>query len=318
MKKVSIVVPVYNAEKYLEKSIGSLINQTLEDIEIIAVNDGSKDNSLDILREYERKYPEKIKVFSKDNGGQATARNLALKYVSGEYIACIDADDEVDTTMFEKMYNRAKEGDYDCVACDSYEIKGEKKTYVTYKDYEDLNRLFVDSWVSPCVKIIKKEIYEEGKIFFPEGYIYEDTAWWAFVIPYIKKFSVVHEPLFYRNVNENSTMTSKQEERTSHIFPVMNAVIDFYKERGLLEKYFSEVEYFYLRILLMGSLERISKINNRKLRKQYTKQSLKEVKEHFPAFKKNKYLSGGRKTYIKLINCLTIRFYVWLLRINSK
>ena len=91
-------------EKYLEKSIDSLINQTLDEIEIIAVNDGSTDSSLTILKDYEEKY-NNIKVYTKENGGLSDARNYGLKYANGDYIAFLDSDDYVDATLYEKMYN---------------------------------------------------------------------------------------------------------------------------------------------------------------------------------------------------------------------
>lgn len=108
MVKVSIIVPVYNVEKYLKKCLNSLVNQTLDDIEIIVVNDESPDNSQRIIDEFEKKYPSKIKTITKKNGGQGSARNEGLKVATGEYIGYVDSDDYISNTMFEKMYNTAK------------------------------------------------------------------------------------------------------------------------------------------------------------------------------------------------------------------
>lgn len=318
MKKVSVIVPVYNAEKYLVKCLDTLVNQTLDDIEILLVNDGSKDGSLSILKEYEQRFPEKIKVFDKENGGQASARNLAIKEASGEYIGCVDADDYVDTDMFRLLYDEAVRTDADMVACDSYEIKGQSVSYREYKDYSDIKELFVDSWVSPCVRILKRKVYEEGDIRFPEGYIYEDTAWFSIIIPYLKKISFVHKPLYFRMVNENSTMTKKQEEKTADIFPVMDFVLDYYREKGLYDEYKSELEYFYSRILLMSSLKRISRISDKKLRNGLAVESYRKVKNNFPSFKKNKYLRGKRKLYVKFLNEKTVKFVVACERLFKK
>lgn len=318
MKKVSIIVPVYNAEKYLIKCLDSLVNQTLEDVEILLVNDGSKDGSLAILKEYEQRFPDKIKVFDKENGGQATARNLAIKQADGEYIGCVDADDYVDTDMFRLLYEEAVRIDADMVACDSYEIKGQSVSYRTYKDYSDKKELFIDSWVSPCVRILKRRVYEEGDIRFPEGYIYEDTAWFSIIIPYLKKMSFVHKPLYFRMMNENSTMTKKQEAKTADIFPVMDFILDYYKEKGLYEEYKSELEYFYSRILLMSSLKRISRISDKTLRNNLAVESYMKVKNNFPAFKKNKYLRGKRKLYVGFLNEKTVKFVVACERMLKK
>ena len=108
MKQVSIIVPVYNVEKYLRKCLDSLVNQTLKDIEIIVVNDGSPDNSQDIINEYVKKYPKIIKSFIVKNGGQGSARNFAIKEAKGEYILYVDSDDYIDLDMAETLYNAAK------------------------------------------------------------------------------------------------------------------------------------------------------------------------------------------------------------------
>ncbi|MBQ9514338.1 MAG: glycosyltransferase family 2 protein [Clostridia bacterium] len=317
MKKVSVIVPVYNAEKYLNKSIGSLINQTLEDIEIIAVNDGSKDNSLDILREYERNYPDKIIVLSKENGGQATARNMALKFATGEYIICIDADDYVDLSMLEKMYNKAKEGDFDCVFCDHYEIRENERKYKTFKDYIDKKEMYIDALVSPWNKLINRDTLLSSNVIFPEGYIYEDTAWFANLIPFLNKYTVIHEPLLFHVIQANSTMTSRQEERTANILPVLNSVVDFYKKNSLYNEYYSEIEYFYLRIILMSSLLRVARIKTKKIRNEMIKDSFLELKKHFPKYKKNPYIKGKKGLYLRLINRINARFFVFIFSIKN-
>jgi len=112
MKKVSIIVPVYNVEKYLAKCLDSLVNQTLEDVEIIVVDDGSKDNSKQIIDEFQTKYPDKIKSFVKENGGLSDARNFGLDRASGDYIGFVDSDDYIHSTFLEKMTAQIEEGAY--------------------------------------------------------------------------------------------------------------------------------------------------------------------------------------------------------------
>ena len=106
--KVSVIIPVYNTEDYLRECIESLVNQTLREIEILIVNDGSTDSSLEIMKEFKNKYPNIIKIFDKVNGGQASARNYALPFAQGEYLGFVDSDDWVDSTMYEEMYEKAE------------------------------------------------------------------------------------------------------------------------------------------------------------------------------------------------------------------
>ena len=118
--KVSIIVPVYNVEKYIDKCLDSLVNQTLKDIQIIIVNDGSKDDSIKIIKEYQEKYGNKIKYLEKENGGLSDARNYGIPYAEGEYIAFLDSDDYIEKNAYEEMYNIAKKEEADMVECDFY------------------------------------------------------------------------------------------------------------------------------------------------------------------------------------------------------
>ena len=115
-------MPIYNVEEYLDRSIGSLLNQTLKDIEIILIDDGSTDKSLEIVKHYAESNSDRIKYISVENGGAAKARNLGLSIAEGEYIGFVDSDDFVDATMFEKMYNLAKSDDAEIVMIFSKEI----------------------------------------------------------------------------------------------------------------------------------------------------------------------------------------------------
>ena len=149
MPKVSVIVPVYNVEKYIEKCLNSLVNQTLKDIEIIIVNDGSKDNSDKIIKIYQEKY-DNIIYLTKKNGGLSDARNYGIPYAKGEYIAFLDSDDYVENDIYEKMYNKAKENNSDYVECDfiweypnkSIIDKGEEYT----GKHEMLQKIRVVAW----------------------------------------------------------------------------------------------------------------------------------------------------------------------------
>ena len=138
MTKVSVIVPVYNVEGYLEKCLESLVRQSLKDIEIIVVNDGATDNSLKIAKKYEEKYSNILKVYSKRNGGLSDARNFGLKYAKGKYVAFVDSDDYVKNDMFLKLYNFAVKNDLDVVVSDTI-IKTDSSEYVLKSN---LNQLF--------------------------------------------------------------------------------------------------------------------------------------------------------------------------------
>ena len=181
MKKVSIIVPVYNVEKYLAKCLDSLVNQTLEDVEIIVVDDGSKDNSKQIIDEFQTKYPDKIKSFVKENGGLSDARNFALDRASGEYIGFVDSDDYATAEMFEEMYSLAQKYDAEMVICNLQKVDEngkilQKLTQVpNMPEKIDLAKnlsVFSDLGYFACNKLFKKELFENKR--FKKGVHFED------------------------------------------------------------------------------------------------------------------------------------------------
>ena len=140
--KVSIVVPIYNLEKYIPRCLDALVNQTLEDIEIICVNDGSKDSAPQIIEDYKSRYPNKVKTFHKENGGEWSARTYGLKRATGEYVGFIDSDDVPEVTWAEKLYNAAKANDADIAFCgyDRIDLDTGKTVAVEMTQYGTMNK----------------------------------------------------------------------------------------------------------------------------------------------------------------------------------
>ncbi len=225
MPKVSIVIPVYNVEEYLRECLDSVINQTLRDIEIICINDGSTDNSADILAEYQNR-ENRLKVISQENGGQSKARNAGLEVATGEYIYFLDSDDYIKTNSLEKLYTIAKTNNLDIIYFDSEVIfendilRNEFSEYSTIynrkKEYAEVLsgkelfcKLVSDNAyvVQPCLQFAKREYLEEKNIRFFEGIIYEDNLYTFKSI--LQAERVVHskDKLYVRRIRLDSTMT---------------------------------------------------------------------------------------------------------------
>lgn len=308
MVKVSVIVPVYNTEKYLKRCFDALMGQTLEDIEVIAVNDGSTDNSMSILKEYEEKFPQKIRILSKENGGQATARNLGIKESTGEYIGFADSDDYVDQTMFQKMYELAKKQDADLVECHYHyiqESKGVLKKLATrgeIKEHKNQKDMFLNPQVSPWNKIYRREVLMQEDVTFPEGLIYEDTSFYIKTIPFVKKSAYLDEHLVYYFLRGTSTMNANKSAKVGDIFLVLEDILDFYKKYHFYQQYKDELEYFYVKILLCSSLSRIGRVTDKVLQKKLLDQTFVLVKEKFPEYKLNKYFHGKIGMYIKMVS----------------
>lgn len=325
-KKVSVIVPVYNTEKYLNRCLDTLVGQSLEDIEIVIVNDGSKDSSPQIVKEYMEKYPGKFLYATQENSGQAVARNKALKMCTGEYVGFLDSDDFVRTEMFERLYNTAVSEKADYVACGytdiTYDETGkeiELEHYVHSKLAYKTKDMFFGALASPFLHLYRRDVLEKSGADFPEGVVYEDTAFYLNNIPYIKKLAVIDEPLAYRVRHSNSTMSTFKAVKVRQIFPVLDYSLDFYKKKGCYDEYREELEYFCVRVLLCSSMQRICKVASGKERKALKKETLEYLKRNFPDRRSNRYFKGGfQNLYMKTFNKVTAPFYMWLLRIKGR
>ena len=313
MKSVSVIVPFYNVENYIERCLETLVNQTLEDIEIILVNDGSKDRSKIIVDKFLKQYPEKIVYLEKENGGLSDARNYAIPHAKGEYIAFLDSDDYVEKTMYKDMYELAKKENSDMVECDFYweypdkNKRKEDKGVIYNGKKEMLEKVRVVAWN----KLIKKEILEKSRVLFPKGLRYEDVEFTYKLVPYLDKVSFLKKPCIHYIQREGS-ISNNQNERNKEIFQVLDNVIKFYKENNLYDEYKDELEYVYVRYAFCSSLLRIVKIKDENIQSELLELTWRKVNETFPNWKQNTVLKSKKdlkSIYLKTINKFTFDMY---------
>lgn len=317
MPKVSVIVPVYNVERYIEKCLETLVSQTLEDIEIIIVNDGSKDKSIEIINKFIEKFPKKIVYLEKENGGLSDARNYGIAYAKGEYIAFLDSDDYIEKDMYEQMYKIAQKEDSDMVECDfywEYPNKTKKDIGQVYSNKKEmLQKIRVVAWN----KIIKTSILEKTKIQFPKGLRYEDVEFTYKLIPNLNKVSFLKKPCIHYIQRENS-ISNMQNERTKEIFNVLDNVIKYYKENDYYDEYKEELEYIYARYLLCSSLLRMVKIKQKDVRKALLDLTWNNLNTNFPNWKANKILINNKSKkdiYLRSVSKVTYKIYCFIFRL---
>lgn len=317
MPKVSVIVPIYNVEKYLEKCINSLLSQTLEDIQIILVNDGSKDNSGNIAKEYEKNNKDRVIYVEKENGGLSDARNYGLKYATGDFIAFLDSDDYIEKNAYEEMYNKAIEENSDYVECDFiWEFPNKirvDKQYPYKNKKEMLSFVRVVAWN----KLIKRQLITDNNLEFPKGLRYEDVEFTYKLIPFVNKFAYVDKP-FIHYVQREGSIANVQNERTAEIFTVLDNVIEFYKKNNIYEEYRNELEYNYARYLLCSSLKRMCKIKDKTIREKLLTDSWERLNSNFPNWKENvilKTVNIGKNKYMRTVNKSTYKIYSKILEI---
>nr|WP_027870279.1 glycosyltransferase family 2 protein [[Eubacterium] cellulosolvens] len=302
---VSVIVPVYNTAAYLKRSMDALVNQSLEKLEILVIDDGSTDESPQILRDYEEKYPSKVRVIHQENRGQAAARNLGIREARGTYIGFADSDDYVHREMYRKMYELATETGADYVECRYHAmLEGESgireiSPRGRIRAHKETREMLIDPQVSPWNKLFQREVLLKSGAVFPEGFIYEDTSWYAKCVPYIRKTAFLDEAPVYYSIRENSTMTGDRGRRVADIFPVLKDMLFFYRERGFFDAYQNELEYFCVKIALCSNLARIGRVGDGKLAGELTRRTFAFVEEEFPEYRGNPYFTGKTGLYIR-------------------
>lgn len=317
MVKVSIIVPAYNVEQYIEKCLETLVNQTLDEIEIIVVNDGSTDGTKEKIEKFVERYPEKIKCYDKSNGGLSDARNYGIPYAQGKYIGFVDSDDYVELNMFEEMYKKAEVENSDMVECDFIWEYPNKKRIDTGRLYAGKKEAFIYARVVAWNKLIKKETLEKSGIEFPKGLRYEDTEFFYKLLPCLNKISFVKIPMVHY-IQRSNSIANTQNERVKEIFTIWDNILKFYKAKNLYDEYKDEIEYTYSRFLLCSSLLRIVKVANRSVRKELEERTWKELNTNFPNWKENPILKrekGAKAMYMKSVNSSNFKIFCKLLEI---
>ncbi len=320
MPKVSVIVPVYNVEKYLAKCLESLVNQTLKDIEIIVVNDGSPDHSQDIIDKYVKKYPQKIKAFKKKNGGLSDARNYGLKYASGDYISFIDSDDWVEPNMLLEMYNKAIKNDFDIVVCNMEFFYEDNDNNVEFKAalFNQINkRSLMISSSNACNKLFKRELFKHN-IQFLKGRLYEDLATSPLLFLYADKVGYIAKPFYHYLQRKGSIMNSKNiSPKLDDIFFVMKYLNDEFTKRGFKEEYSPELEYLYIEHLLLSASLRYLDYDKKLVYDKIKENIIKIIKKKYPKWRRNKYY-GERNLKYKMVCNLIYYQQFWVIKMAKR
>lgn len=289
MPKVSVIVPVYNVEKYLDRCLDSLVNQTLQEIEIIVINDSTPDQSQIIIDKYMNLYPNKVFSYIKPNGGLSDARNYGMSKMKGDYFGFVDGDDYVEYSMFEKLYERATQEEADVTTCDFYWTYPNRLQRATDGPYTNERELLTKMMPTVWNKLYKKSWFDSLDIKFPVGLRYEDSSFSIRLAPFIGKLAYVNEPLVYYVQREDS-ITYTQNYKVGDMLTVFNDIFEFYQKHHLYNQYQSELEYLTLKYFLGSSFLRAAQIQDKNSRKSILKEGWKLLNKRFPNWRKNQYL----------------------------
>ena len=283
--KVSVIVPIYNSEKYLKKCLDSLISQELLDMEFILINDGSTDESEEIIKSYK---DSRLKYFKQKNLGIGAARNLGIKEAKGEYIGFLDSDDYVESNTYLEMYNRCKRDNLDIVICDYYEEKDNDKNIVNLINFQDttLNdspNLLMDIPLSPWNKLYKREIFDE-KSCFPVGLKYEDTPFVAYMFSRAKKIGKLNKPMFHYVIHSGSETTTI-DKRVFDIFKICDILLDNLGNNKYIESNLNDLIIYLITKYTIS----MRYVKDKEFRNEFINQAFNYLEKNIKDYKKSNY-----------------------------
>ena len=299
--KLSIIVPVYNmaADRKLEYCMDSLVNQSVQDYEIIAVDDCSTDESLAILQDYEKRYPDKVcAIHSEVNRHQGGAKNIGLKAAKGDWIGFIDSDDWITPDMYQKLIERAEETGADLVGCDycltnehsmkvGQIVSNNKNDQIGVLDAQKRRSLILDGG-SLVVKIFRRSMIIENELWFPEDIFYEDNALGNSYLILAKHFEYIEEPMYYYYQHDASTVHTISTKRCEDRMAAGRIMLEEAHRHCYYDDFQPELEYSFTLLFYVNTLfTYMTGVNRTKY--SFVKALGKEMKQTFPDFERNPY-----------------------------
>lgn len=315
MAKVSLIVPIYNSQKYLEKCIKSLLNQTLKDIQIILINDGSTDNSEKIIKSFD---DERIVYISKNNEGIGKTRNLGIDKATGEFLAFVDSDDYLNEHFCEYMYQKAVNDNCDLVVCDFFE---DRYTLVgiKFKDFKDTNlretpELINNINLGPCNKLYKKSLFDDKSNRFEENLKYEDAPFVVKMLLSANKIGKVNDYLTYYVIHSNSETTIR-DKRMYDILEITDIIVNDLKKVD-----YPNDSLVSLAVMILTDYTIQQRyIKDRRDRNDFINKAFKYLNNLDPKWRKCSYLKRfpSLKRYVKTSKLLT-KIYCDLYNLRHK
>ncbi len=321
--KLSIIIPVYNVEKYLRKCLDSVIYPELDDYEIIAVDDGSTDSSRDILSEYATAHPHLIRFVHKKNSGQGPARNTGVELALGEYICFVDSDDYLLPGAIPELLELCT-GEYDIYFfdCESVNEEGRTLNYIAGASLEDTFSLesspqLLLSNPGPWNKLIRKRLITDNEIYFPARVWYEDLHTVPKYFLHARSCCRISKPYYRYLQREGSTMNNRNTLRNLEIIGAIDELCTYFRAHGAYETFKNELEYLAFYHQYICAVVRVCLADRRSSVADRLRASFFDA---FPDYKENPYVKTAPVKYKLLDTLIKLRRYdavAFIMSINS-
>ena len=313
MIRLSIVVPVYNVEKYLRQCLDSVIVPGTDEYEIVCVNDGSTDGSAKILEEYSEKHPELVRVITTVNGGLGAASNNGINAAKGEYVGFLDSDDYLVPGAVEEMLDACR-SNADLVIFDFNEVNDQGNLIAVKKGcsreagvftLESYPQLLFE-YPSRANKLFKRALFEEHDIRYTSRVWFEDYRTNPKLYPLCRSIRYEGKTWYNYRQQENSITHGKNTERNLEIIDAAEELLQYYEQEGLFEKYREELEYSVFYNVLLTSTDRVNLINPKS---DVQGKLLAYMRNRFPDYEKNRYVREIGMKYQLLHLLIKNRWY---------
>lgn len=289
MPDISIIVPIYNAEKYLDMCLDSLLKQTKQELEFILINDGSTDSSEEIIKKYQ---DPRIKYFKNKNQGIGKTRNFGIEKATGKYLMFVDSDDYLDKNTAKLMFDKAHFNNLDLVICDYYKVingenQEEKLLDFSPTTLKENPNLLCDINLSPWNKLYKTSLIKENKIKFVEDLKYEDAPFVAESLDKAKKIGKVNKCLNYYVIHGNSE-TTVRDKRVFDILKIVDIIRKYFEDKDYMR---TSLDKLTVRIITNYTIQQRVQ-QDKKLGMQFIDESFSYLNKEVPDYKDNKYYEG--------------------------
>lgn len=315
--KVSVIVPCFNASQTIIATLESLRKQTIDDLEIIVINDGSSDQSGELIQEYQSAHPEcNIKLFTTSNQGIAATRNYGLEKVTGEYFGFLDSDDTCEPTMFETMYHYAKENHVQLVVSNFYWVNSSGKKLQVEGPYAPGKDMMVHLFAVLWNKLYLTDWVKKTNIHFPNGNRYEDAYFLYCLASQVDSIGFIDQA-FVNYVQHPTSITHTNNHQVKNMITVFELIVDFYKQNGLFEAYKESLEYIHIKFFLGNNFLRSIRIQNKIDRKNSILLGWNLLNQQFPKWYQNSYLKrekGLKNTYFRIVRRWNLMFFALIFR----
>ena len=286
MADISIIIPAYNAEKYIKKCLDSLIKQTKKEIEIIVINDGSKDNTEELIKSYT---DSRIKYYKNTNHGIGYSRNYGIEKAKGKYIMFLDSDDYVEKDICEKLYNKARNDDLDVVICDFFkEFENGNIEEIHTNDFKNSslkdNPEIITEYLSPWAKLYSTKLLKDNNIKFVENLKYEDAPFVIEALDKAKKIGKVNDCLVHYMIHGNSE-TTVRDKRVFDILKILDKIRKYTKNKSYLK---DKIDKLTVRIITNYTIQQRVQAD-KKVGMEFINEAFEYMKKEVPDYKSNKY-----------------------------